>query len=416
MAKLPAELAELQDKEFVLPAYRERSLVNLAATVLELFGGRAPHPPLPRGLLPELDGVRRVVLLVVDSLGWERFLPLLEDKSLIFRRLAQEGKLAQLTSVFPSTTTSALATLASALAPEEHGLLGYRLYLRELGLVANMLRLSPEGLRRPDTLLEMGLSLRRLFTFRTIYERLAPRGVRSLALIRVIFRGSGFSRLLYRGAEEVPFAASSDMCVRLRKLLELYPEERLLIGAYWDAVDTIGHLWGPAQEELEAEVRQLAYSLEREFFARLSPKAARGTLVLICADHGQVEVRPEEAFRITRYPKLRRSLLLPPTGDFRASYLHLRQGELGPIKRYLQGRRFQEKLVVVESSEALAGGLFGPEGAMPEGFLPRIGDLLLLARSRGFIFYPYEGPLLRGYHGGLSREEMLVPLLALRLG
>lgn len=415
MAKLLAELVE--PGEFVLPAYEERSLVNLAATVLELFGGRAPyhHPPLPRGSLPELDGVRKVVLLVIDSLGWEQFLPLLEDKALVFHRLAREGKLTQLTSVFPSTTTAALATLATALAPEEHGLLGYRLYLRELGLVANMIRLSPEGLRRPDVLLEMGLKPQRLFNLKTIYELLAPRGVRSLALIRVIFRGSGLSRLLYHGAEEVPFAASSDMCVKLRKLLELHSDEQLLIGAYWDAVDTIGHLWGPAQEELKAEVRQLAYSLEREFFVKLNPRAARGTLMLISADHGQIEVGKEAAFHITRYPKLRRSLLLPPTGDFRASFLHLRQGELEPIKRYL--RRFQERLVAVESSEALAGGLFGPRGAMPEGFLPRIGDLLLLARSQGFIFYPYEGSLLlRGYHGGLSPEEMLVPLLALRLG
>ncbi|MGQ9734354.1 MAG: alkaline phosphatase family protein [Candidatus Bipolaricaulia bacterium] len=407
-------LRELVDRgEARLPDWN-RSLVNLLATVLRLFGQEPPHPPLPEELLPDLRGIRKVVLLVIDALGWEGLQPLLEDKRLIFSRLADEKRGPfPLTSVFPATTAAALASLATGLAPAEHGLLGFRLFLREFGLVANMLSLSPEGFKRPDGLFELGLKPGRFFPVKTVFERLAPE-VKSFVLLKLAFHKSGLSRLLYRGAPVRPIINSSDLCVQMRKLLEQGGEGPLFICAYWDALDGIGHLYGPSKEELQAELRQLSFSLEHEFFDKLSSQAARDALLLITADHGLVEVRKEEMFSITGHPRLRRGLLLPPTGDFRATYLHLRQGERGPIKRYL--KRYSDRLTVIDSEEALAAGLFGPSKAISDEWRPRLGDLILLARGRGFIFYPYDDFILKGYHGGLAPEEMRVPLFALRLG
>ncbi|MFQ6117360.1 MAG: alkaline phosphatase family protein [Candidatus Bipolaricaulia bacterium] len=403
-------LAELAEGGGLVLSDWRRSLVNLPATILKIFGREPPHPPLEE-LFPYLGGVRRVVLLVIDALGWEQLRPLLEDGSSVFSRLANEGRLCQITSVFPSTTTAALSTLATGLAPAEHGMLGFRLYLKEFGLVAHMIRLSPEGIRRFDMLLELGLVPRRFFPAKSIYELLAP-DVRSYTLLKLAFRRSGLSHLLYRGSQVIPHVGSSDMCVQMRKLLEQNPDGPLFIGAYWDGIDAIGHLYGPTAEELAAELRQLSLSLE-EFLNRLSPQAAKDTLLLVTADHGQVEVREEEMFSITRHPRLYRSLLLPPTGDFRATYLHLRQGKLARTKQYL--KRYQDRLIVLDSEEALDGGLFGTS-PVRDGWRPRIGDLILLPRRRGFIFYPYDDFLLKGYHGGLSPGEMWVPLFALRLG
>jgi len=231
-------------------------------------------------------------------------------------------------------------------------------------------------------------------------------------ILKLAFWGSGLSHFLYRGSEAVPHIGSSDMFVRMRELLEGSQDGPVFIGAYWDGIDAIGHLYGPTKEELAAELRQLSFSLE-EFLNRLSPRAAHDALLLITADHGQVEVQQEEIFSIMRHPRLYRSLLLPPTGDFRASYLHLRRGELEPIKRYL--KRYNERLIALDSEEALEAGLFGPSSLRDE-WRPRIGDLVLLPRERGFIFYPYDDFLLKGYHGGLAPGEMFVPLFAVRLG
>ncbi len=402
----------VESGEFVLPDW-SCSLVNVPGTILKAFGREPPHPPLPADSLPDLEGVRKVVLLVLDGLGWEQLSPLLDEGNLIFSRLANEGRLLKLTSVFPATTTAALATLATGLAPAEHGMLGYRLFLPEFGLVANMIRLSPEGFKKYDLLLELGLRPKRFFPAKTIYEKLGP-DVRSYALLKLAFLRSGLSHLLYRGSEVAPHVGSADMCVRMRKLLEENLDGPLFIGAYWDGVDTIGHFYGLSPEELTAEIRQLSFSLEGDLFEKLSPQAARDTLLLIVADHGLVEAPREEMFSVTRHPKLRRSLLLPPTGDFRASYLHLRQGEPGPLKHHL--KRYSDRLIAVDPEEALATGLFGPSAAISDGWRPRIGDLILLARGRGYLFYPYDDFLLKSYHGGLAPQEMFIPLFAVRLG
>ena len=425
MSMLPlTELAE----EFVLPDYTGRSLVNISASILKHFGAEPPHPPLPDDVLPEgmLRGVKRVILLLIDALGYKQLLPLLDDRELVLNRLAKEGRLSRLTSVFPATTTTALASLATGLTPQEHGLLGYRLFLKEFGLVANMIRLSPEGFKQFDLLLQIGLKPERFFPAATIYQQLEPHGVRCYTLLRAAYLGTGLSHFLYRGSEALPFVSSSDLFVRLRRLLEGeqkqgqeqgQEQERgregpLLINVYWSAVDAIGHLYGPSGAELRAEVRQLAYSLEQEFLKKLSPGARQGTLLLITADHGQVGVTSEDAFRVTRHPRFHRSLLVPPTGDFRAAYLHLRQGELEAIERYL--RRFRDRFIALRSEEALAGGLFGKGKPLP-GIETRLGDLILLCRGQTFIFYPYDDKLLKGYHGSLSAPEMHIPLLAVRL-
>ena len=61
--------------EFIAPNYRGRSIVNVAASILTLFGARIPTPPLDANILADLaDGVERVVLVVVDALGYQRML------------------------------------------------------------------------------------------------------------------------------------------------------------------------------------------------------------------------------------------------------------------------------------------------------------------------------------------------------
>src|SRR3712207_8101519 len=60
------------------------------------------------------------------------------------RLLARDGvSFAPLTSTFPSTTVNALTPMTTAALPAEHGILGYTLYLWELGAVSEMIRFGP---------------------------------------------------------------------------------------------------------------------------------------------------------------------------------------------------------------------------------------------------------------------------------
>ena len=77
---------------------------------------------------------------------------------------------------------------------------------------------------------------------------------------------SAYSRLCFRGAREViPFINSADMWTLLRQVFCAGTGERRLIVAYWSDPDAVGHLRGPGSESWAAELRNLDFSLGREF-------------------------------------------------------------------------------------------------------------------------------------------------------
>src|SRR5438477_432853 len=70
---MPEALADrLRARGAIPPSYDGRGLLNLPATVLETFGARtADDPPPLSDLDPSLlDGVRQIVVVLADGLGW----------------------------------------------------------------------------------------------------------------------------------------------------------------------------------------------------------------------------------------------------------------------------------------------------------------------------------------------------------
>ena len=133
---------------FVQPNYSGRGIANVPASVLQAFGVTPRHPGLDPAVLPPalLDGVRRVIVLIVDAFGWEQFFAGLERQpDLYLGQLIRRDDVAfaPLTSVFPSTTVNALTTANTGAQPIEHGILGYTLWLKEFGAVSEMITFGP---------------------------------------------------------------------------------------------------------------------------------------------------------------------------------------------------------------------------------------------------------------------------------
>ena len=110
----------------VLPDYRR---ANLSGIVPTLFG---PHgtTTLPDWMPQCLSGARAVVLLVLDGLGWLQFEA---HRSWMPTLSSFQG--GAITTVVPSTTATALTSLATGLAPAEHGLVGYRIDMGDTVIV-----------------------------------------------------------------------------------------------------------------------------------------------------------------------------------------------------------------------------------------------------------------------------------------
>ncbi len=402
--------------ELIWPRYEGGSLVNLPATMATILGAEIDGaPPLEPSLWKELShGTERIIAILMDAVGYLALRNLMDqDKDFVLTRLAHRGIFNPITSVFPSTTVAALASLWTARPPIEHGLTGYTLYLKEFGVVANALALAPMRCEKGDSLEKWGLEPEKLIPVPSFPQLLKPWGIKVWVLIHREYAKSPFSRAIHREvAESRGFLSTSEMWVSLRRLLQEISGEKAIISVYWGLVDALGHLYGPEDETWEAELRSFAFSMEREFLERLEPADRKGTLLIIFSDHGQVPTKPEKAIQALKHPELWELLTLPPTGESRASYLYVKDGCKDKVRAYLE-----EKIgsfTVMDSQEAMEKGLFGKGNPAP-GFSSRIGDLIAIARGEEHLVWGYEEPKLKGRHGGLSPQEMLIPLLLVRL-
>jgi predicted AlkP superfamily pyrophosphatase or phosphodiesterase len=405
---------------FITPDYEKYCLSNVPSTILSLFGvNLTSRHLLPRELLEnQTDSVTKIVLLIIDSLGYNQFLKVLNtDKEIVFHKLISKGTFGLLTSVFPSTTGTALTSLATGLTPQEHAMIGFRMYLKKFNLVADTIRFSPSRDKRDNRLLEMGLDPRTFLGVKTIDELLSGHGVDSYVLIPRIYANSGLTRMLHSNAKTCTYIACSDMFVKLRRLLEANSDKRMFVFVYWGISDQIAHIHGPFTEEFYAEIRNISYSLKTEFIQKLDSKTKKQTLLMVTADHGQTNVSKNTATKVVNHPELMSNLVVPPTGDSRASYLYVRKEKIEEVRNYLE-EKFKNKFIVLDSKEAFKKGLFGI-GEPKEEFYSRIGDLMVLARKNYAFYYSYEDPEKefehKGSHGGLTSDDLLIPFIATRL-
>jgi len=397
--------------EEVRPAYGGRSFADIPATVVRLLtGGRG-------GLAPEVLGSldrrwTRVVLVVADGFGWsvaERH----ADHPFL-RRVAAEGRLSQLTSQFPSTTSAHMTTLHTGVPVGESGIYEWFQYEPALDRLIAPLLFSYAGDDRRETLQGSGLDPAALYPRETIYERLAAAGVASHAVQHAAIADTTFSRAMLRGAAVRPFTADDGWVAETAAAGPGYTV------AYVDDVDAVGHEHGP---DSDAHAAAATYVLDG--LATLADLLAAGgeTLLLITADHGQVRVHPATTVYVNeRLPELARHLRggddgrpLAPAGSARDLFLHVLPGHLDDVEWLLEDL-LGETAEVRPTHELIDEGVFGAAGPR---LRERIGDVVVLPRPGESVWWREPGRFdmhFRGHHGGLSPDEMFIPLAALPLG
>ncbi len=401
----------------VYPAYQGLSILNIPSAVCRVLGA----PGL--GAL-ELDGqyltplageVQRVIFILMDGLALHRLQRwIAEGDAPVWNHLLQDGLLAPLTSIVPSTTSAALTSLWTGRSPAEHGVLGYEMWLKEYGVVANTIKHSPSAFEGDaGSLTRAGFTPEKFLPLPTLGQHLALHGVKTHAFQHLNITRSGLSQMLLRDVNVHAFATSTDLWVNLRHSVEQHPRERSYNYVYWDALDTFSHRYGPDDERPAAEFASFSAAFERSFLSRLSPALRQGTLVILTADHGQIFTQPDPYYDLRHHPALTRRLHIQPTGENRLAFLFVRPGQTEAVREYLE-RTWPNQFVILDAPYAASAGLFGPGEPHPN-LADRMGEYLVAACGSAYLWWPEKENLLLGRHGGLHPEEMLVPFLAARL-
>jgi hypothetical protein len=374
------------------PDYSGGSLVNLIASIVSARGGRALHSPLRNSASQELSDARNLVLLIVDGLG---------DNYL--QRRGAGGELARrrrssLTSVFPSTTASAITTSYTGRTPLEHGLTGWFTYFGQAGCVSAALPFKSRGDHLP--LSRRGVTPEQIYVGPSIFESMREK---SFVVTYKDIIDSEYNSRHCRGAQRIAYETLDELVARIEAAVKS-GAERKFVYAYWPVYDMVSHRYGAESAEAFAELTRI----DAAFGALLRALAGTETAVVVTADHGFIDVAPEESLELPA--ALAAMLRFPLCGERRVAYCHVHDPSsfIETAERWLG-----ERADVMPSRRLLDEGWFGPGTPHPR-FPERIGDVALVMRGRYTVkdWAPGEARHLHiGNHGGTSEDEMLIPLI-----
>lgn len=376
----------------MLPNYAGGSLVNLMASIVAACGGNARHAPLAALSADELSRATNVVLLIIDGLG-ERYLARRGGGSELSRR-----RRAALTSVFPSTTASAITTSYTGLTPLEHGLTGWYTYFGEAGCVTAALPFRSRG--DMASISRRGVTPSQIYSAGPFFGGLA---VRSIVVTARDIVDSEYNVRHCEGAERRAYDTTERLVTEIEAAVKSGPE-RKLVYAYWPNYDQVSHRHGSESREAFAEFTKI----DEAFGLLLRRLSGTASLVVATADHGFIDVPPEDC--LVPPQSIASSLRFPLCGERRVAYCYV-----DSVKTFMEKARdwLGERADVVPSAQLVEQGWFGPGVAHPR-FAERVGDVTLVMKNGYTVkdWLPGEPRhLLIGNHGGISEDEMTIPLI-----
>lgn len=359
--------------EAVRPALGGASVAGLMPALLGISG---------RDWLPEpVREASAVVLLVLDGLGWSA---VQEHGRDVPTMRAMDG--GCITTVVPSTTSTALTSIATGLAPAQHGIVGYRM-LVDAG-VLNVLRWTVAGKGKPPDPFD-------------VQRHTAFLGRDVPVITKSEFRTTGFTQAHLRGGSFIGWHTPATLVEHAARAVA---DGAPVVYAYYPGVDSVAHEFGLHDDVYRRELRA-ADRIVADLLSVLPPTAA----LLVTSDHGQVQMERDAWIDLSALDPMVHAM----AGDGRFRYLYARNGqnrELVGAARELVG----EHAWVWSRAELLADEVMG---AGASGSIPgRIGDAILASRGeRAFVDPALPNEIgLRSAHGSLTADEMLVPLLGAR--
>ncbi|GAA3013947.1 alkaline phosphatase family protein [Kitasatospora albolonga] len=376
----------LDPSDAPVPRYGTGALSDLLPAVAAGFGLAGFADGL--GLEP----ADRVCVFLVDGLGYELIKRNPDYAPFLNALIAAGGR--SVTSGFPSTTATSLASVGTGLPPGAHGLAGYTVAVPGRDQLMNQLRWQPP------------VPPREWQPHPTVFERVHQAGVATAQVSSPLFAQTPLTQVALSGGTFLGRTTGEErMDLAAQWLAE---HDRALVYTYVSELDGTGHRYGVDS----GEWRMALFAVDR-LAKRLAEQLPPRSAMYVTADHGMIDVAPEDRIDFDEDWELGAGVALLG-GEGRARHVYAVPGAAGDVFT-VWSEVLGDRFWVATRDQAIAAGWFGP--VVEDRVYHRIGDVVAAARDDVAVIAsrrePGESSMI-GLHGSMTAVEQIVPLLEVR--
>lgn len=380
------------------PDYNGKSITNLMSSIIKGAGGKPLYKELTYISGKDISKYKNVILLVIDGLGYNYLMRKGNGSTM------KENLRGRMTSVFPPTTASCVTTFATGVAPQQHGITGWFVYLKELGMITTVLRTQPRI--RGCNFSDMDIDLNDIFTEKNISKKI---GVKTYTVIHEDIIDSDYNIINNKSSKMIGYRNLKGYFEGINKAMNYSGKK--FVYAYWPDLDSHAHKNGMNSKKTHNHFKAIDKHVKK--LARYIK--GKNTLVIITADHGLIDTPKERTILLKNHPKLAECLTMHFSGEPRCAYCYVRPGKLKQFKTYFN-KHLKKQFYLIRSEELFKKNFYGLYTPHPK-LLDRIGDYAIIAKENYTIRDALLGQKEKthiGNHGGISADEMYVPLIVLK--
>ncbi len=402
---------QTSENEFFMPS-DQYNLSKLPDSIISILTPEKSENRLPYSYFN--CSYDKVVLFVIDGLG-ENYLRKFNENINFLKTIHKIGSDLFLTCQFPSTTATNITTIHTGLDVAYHGVYEWFYYEPLVDEIIAPVLFSYAGDNRET--LQNKVNPKDILPTQTVYQKLNQHGVKSVVFQNKKHVNSTYSKILLNGADIKGYNSLSKGIKALANCINIKNGKTYYL-FYYDAIDKTSHKYGPESKKSSKEVKKLFNSIEK--LQIMLNNTDEDILFILTSDHGQISLDNkknvylnQEFPEIEKYiKKSRNENLLVPAGSARDMYLYIEDEMLDDVLNLLKNKLYK-KAMVCKTSYLIKHNYFGRK-KISSALQNRLGNLAILPLGNWTVWW-YEkdtfGVNNSGHHGGLSGEEINVPLL-----
>ena len=386
--------------DFIFPEYNGKNFINIINSIKHNFGINDGITLENKKIKKILLNKEKVVFILVDAFGWKFYKSVRED-SKFFKEIRKRGIEEKITSQFPSTTTAHVTSVITGKDVSTHGFFEWFTYDSKINEVFTPFLFDYEGKEE-------------ILPKDNLFKELKENGVCSTIITPNYINNSYYSRELFKDGKVKGYDSVEEMFDILLQGIKKDKGKNFYY-IYYPQIDSIGHEYGMSSYKAYFEINNFIKALDN-FYNNVLDKGVNEGIFILSADHGQMEIK-DRIYLNELIPNIDEYMLkdskgksIVPVGYNRDMFLYIKK-EFEIYVYELLKEKFKDKGEIYLVKDLIDKGEFiNPS----ETFLSRMGNIVIIPYDGYGVWWFEKGKYeisLKGSHGGLTKDEMEIPLL-----